>query len=364
VRLGPEPLAKGSGPTRVPKHGPLPHLHAILYWPRIDTLDTKAIYRYEDRIMGRDIVPVVLFTYKRDEKLKQVLDALRQNRIPLLIVYSDGPKDDSDNERVEKTRSILRGIDWCRTVLHERDCNYGLGRSILQGVGEVLREYGEAIVFEDDIVASPGAYAYFCEALRAYRNDRRVYAVSGYTHPALVPSSMGADPYFDSRYCCWGWATWERSWRAMKIPSLFLLLACAVFRRPVTDYGKDLVPAGLHEFQRSTWAARFAILGMLRGQLSLHSPWSLTTHLGFDDSSTTTGVHEIWDIGSLRATPSLPVVWPKPAEAEGSAARHERLYGSFSSVGAQLIRELRATWWMWMAERRGRRQGRNSDSKE
>ena len=81
-------------------------------------------------------VPIVLFAYARPDHLRRTLACLRENQVPLIYAFSDGPRVPHKAPLVAEVRAILRAIDWCQVVLCEREENWGLGRSILAGVTE------------------------------------------------------------------------------------------------------------------------------------------------------------------------------------------------------------------------------------
>jgi GT2 family glycosyltransferase len=119
-------------------------------------------------------IPIILFAYARPNTLSRTLECLKENRVPLIYAYSDGPRTADKAQAVEEVREILRRIDWCDVVLCERENNLGLGRSILTGVTEVLKQHDTAIVFEDDLICVPGTYGYLCAALEHYRNGGHI----------------------------------------------------------------------------------------------------------------------------------------------------------------------------------------------
>ncbi|MEI6513512.1 MAG: sugar transferase, partial [bacterium] len=84
------------------------------------------------------MIPIILFAYNRPDHLRRTLDCLRENRVPLIYAFSDGPCTPDKAAAVAQVRDMLRAIDWCDVVLCERELNLGLGRSILAGVTEVL----------------------------------------------------------------------------------------------------------------------------------------------------------------------------------------------------------------------------------
>lgn len=290
-------------------------------------------------------IPVVLFVYKRQDKLGRVLECLKLNEIPLLIVYSDGPRNASESEAVARVRDLIRSVDWCEVRLRTSAKNIGLGRSIRRGVCEALREYGSAIIIEDDIECVTGTYAYMCAALKAYEHDNRVMSISAYSHPRLVPLDVHEAPYFDGRYSCWGWGTWRRAWRGMSIPAPVLAYLCWLIGRSPARYGSDLLVAAESEWQRNIWAARFALLHIMRRGLSLRVPWSMTNHMGFDDSTTSPGYKDVWQHPGLRPCPPIPAEWAKAEEHPQAAALNRRAYGADIAMSRWLVRKAAGTWW-------------------
>src|SRR5206468_2500403 len=101
----------------------------------------------------------------------RVLACLRADRVPLILAYADGAKGAADALAVEEVRAQLRAIDWCEVHLTERSENLGLGRNVLSGVTDAASHHDTFIVWEDDLVAVPGAYDWLCAALRHYAAD-------------------------------------------------------------------------------------------------------------------------------------------------------------------------------------------------
>ncbi len=58
------------------------------------------------------LVPVALFAYPRPGHLRRTLACLRDNRVPLIYAFSDGPRTPDKAALVDQSRQILRVIDW------------------------------------------------------------------------------------------------------------------------------------------------------------------------------------------------------------------------------------------------------------
>ena len=168
--------------------------------------------------------PIALFVYNRPEHTRRTIEALKQNILAKeseLIIFSDAPRSDVQVEKVREVRNYIRHIDGFNSIIIiERDINYGLARSIMEGVTEVVDKYGRIIVLEDDMVTSQYFLTYMNEALEKYADDERVVSIHGYVYP--VKQSL-PDAFFLPGADCWGWATWSRGWACFNSDGQFLL---------------------------------------------------------------------------------------------------------------------------------------------
>jgi hypothetical protein len=258
-------------------------------------------------------VPVALFAYTRTEVLQRTLECLRRNGVSLIHAFSDGPRSPERAAAVARVREILRGVDWAEVRLVERPRNLGLGVSIRAGVEEVLAAHGSAVVFEDDLEAVPGTYAFLCQALEVYRDEPRVLSVTGWTHPSVTPAGLEG-PYFDGRTECLVWGTWRRAWRGMEKSAAALMAEASARGIDPRRYGDDLVQMAREEGARNLWAVRWSYLHISQGGLCLRPPHSLVEHLGLDAEATNAATAFRWANPSLGPAPAPPVRWPPPIE--------------------------------------------------
>ena len=115
--------------------------------------------------------------------------------------------------KVEETRSIIsQKIDWATTVsTNYRDENLGIVNGPPDAIDWFFSHVSEGIIVEDDCVAHPDFYSYCDDLLERYRDDERVWAVSGDNSWGL-PVSGNHSYGFISDPLIWGWATWKRAW--------------------------------------------------------------------------------------------------------------------------------------------------------
>jgi hypothetical protein len=273
-------------------------------------------------------MPVILFAYARPDHLRQTVESLRANKVPLIYTFSDGPANPDKEPAVAEVRKILRGIDWCEVILCERDKNFGLGRSILDGISQVLSRHEAAIVFEDDLICVPGTYQYLASALNYYKDNPKVMSVTGWTHPRVIPNGVTSDPYFDGRAECWVWGTWARVWLDMNRDAKTLMQACEARGMDIYRYGADLPRIAEVELQQNIWAVRFLYLHILHGGLCLRPPHSMVEHIGFDTLATSATGANIWANPPLQSCPPLPKEWPDPVENTECPHLWQKAYGA------------------------------------
>ncbi|ULA64983.1 MAG: Sugar transferase [Nitrospira sp.] len=162
-----------------------------------------------------NLAPIALFAYRRPTHLQRTVEALRRNpqvSSSQLFVFSDGPKQPSDETAVRQVREYLRTLSGFGSVeIVERNRNWGLANSIIDGVSQICQKYGRVIVLEDDLSVSPHFLEYMNTALDLYEHDNRVMQISGYMFP--LAAELEEDAIFLPFITSWGWATWVRAWR-------------------------------------------------------------------------------------------------------------------------------------------------------
>lgn len=52
------------------------------------------------------VIPAILFAYARPDHLRRTLACLRENRVPLIYAFSDGPRTPDKAPSVEQVRQI------------------------------------------------------------------------------------------------------------------------------------------------------------------------------------------------------------------------------------------------------------------
>lgn len=261
--------------------------------------------------------PVALFVYRRPQHTLRTIQALQKNSGASeteLVVFSDGPKTDSDRRAVQEVRDIIGSIRGFRSVSFvNREKNLGLAESVIDGVTQVLASHDRVIVVEDDIETSPYFLQYMNDALSFYENEERVISIHGYIYPlAIAPPETfllkGAD--------CWGWATWKRGWNLFERDGGKLLVELRAKNlehefdlRGSYHYTKMLKEQMEHRVD--SWAIRWHASAFLKDRLTLYPGRSLVRNIGHDDTGSHSEESTMFNI-DLSSTPitvaRIPIV--------------------------------------------------------
>lgn len=235
---------------------------------------------------------VVVFAFRRPDHLQRTVESLLANpevaELPL-IVYCDAAKRPEDHAAVEAVRAYAHGIAGFSSVrIVERKQNYGLARSIISGVTEILEQHDSLIVLEDDLLLSRHFVRYMMDGLNIYAGDAKVASIHGYVYPVRDPVP---ETFFLKGADCWGWATWRRAWEQFR-PEGAGLLAELQARGLARVFDFD----GSYPFTRmlqdqisgrnDSWAIRWNASCFLADMLTLYPGRSLVHNIGNDATGT------------------------------------------------------------------------------
>ncbi len=238
-----------------------------------------------------ELAPIVLFVYNRPWHSRQTVMALQKNELASeseLFIYSDAAANEQNISKVHKVRTYIKTVGGFKKVtIIEREKNWGLAASIIDGVSNIVRKYGKIIVLEDDLVTSPSFLKFMNNALDIYKDETKVASIHGYIYPIKnLPETFfikGAD--------CWGWATWDRAWKHFEPNGKTLLneLEQTNSRREA-DFNDGYGYAKMLEDQINgkvdSWAIRWYMTNFLLNKLTLYPGKSLIQNIGNDNSGT------------------------------------------------------------------------------
>ena len=239
------------------------------------------------------LAPVAVFAYRRPDHLRNTLASLMRcegfAESPV-IVYCDGPRDDSETASVMATRELARSMLGDRAEYHLSKANLGLSRSVIAGVSDTVGRFGRVIVVEDDLELNPAFLTFMNQALDRYADDEKVFQISGYQFD--VPELNAAhSALFLPLTVSWGWSTWKRAWDQFDPLASGWQALCTdknLRRRFNLDgcYGYATMLVRQMEGQLDSWAVRWYWSVLKVNGLVLFPPVSLVSNHGFDGSGT------------------------------------------------------------------------------
>lgn len=159
--------------------------------------------------------PIIFLIFNRPDVTARSFERIRAARPSSLFVVADGPRagrpDDAD--LCAAARAVVDGVDWeCEVVRDYSERNLGEVASIPAAIERVLAATGEAIVIEDDTVASPSFFRFCDELLEHYRHDERIMSITGF-RPEGIPRGPYSYGFARQPIANGSWATWHRAWR-------------------------------------------------------------------------------------------------------------------------------------------------------
>ena len=231
--------------------------------------------------------PIALFVYNRPNHVRHTLDALKNNNHASksdIIIFSDGPKSESDKEAVAEVRDIIHNLSGFQSIkITEHPMNKGLASSVISGVNEVLINFDRVIVLEDDIMTSPEFLNYMNQALDFFEAESKVWHINGYAHP--ISEDLLGDVFMNRVMDCWGWATWRDRWKFFEKAPLELTKKMTLAQIKTFDLDANTLTGSLAESKQgkiNTWAIFWYATIFLQEGLCVSPSKSFTYNIGFD----------------------------------------------------------------------------------
>lgn len=298
--------------------------------------------------MTATYAPILVFAYKRPEHLRGLITSLKQNaecKKSDLIIYSDAARDSQSTAGVEEVRRYIRTITGFASVqIIERETNWGLAKSIIDGVSTQIEAYDRVIVLEDDLVVAPYFLQFMNEALELYKDETRVGHIQAcdFTHDPALP-----EMFLIKWAGSWGWATWKRAWKNFNPNGAELLQQLE--QRELThvfdfngNYGFTRMLRRQIAGKNNSWAIRWNASLFLQDILSINVGRSLVANNGFDGSGTNCGggglYHSDLYLKPIRVTSITPIT-----ENEDARAAFARYYHRTNNFWAKAWRRIKRT---------------------
>ncbi|MDH5608677.1 MAG: hypothetical protein OEY56_04300 [Cyclobacteriaceae bacterium] len=238
--------------------------------------------------------PILLFVYNRPVHTRRTLESLSRNAgadQSDLFIFSDGPKSPEEEATIGAVRKIISEKYPFRSItIQEEPVNKGLARSVIDGITQIIKREGKAIVLEDDIMTSPHFLSFINAALDAHAANKSVFSVTGYCYPFTLPPDYTADTYLAYRSCSWGWATWSDRWELAdwELRDFDTFSKDKGMQQGFNRAGADLsyMLKSYHQKRIDSWAIRWAYTHFLHQGLCLYPVRPMVSNTGMDGSGT------------------------------------------------------------------------------
>ncbi|MBR1702196.1 MAG: hypothetical protein IJ716_09615 [Lachnospiraceae bacterium] len=240
--------------------------------------------------------PVVYVIFNRPDCVKRSFESIRNARPQKLFIIADGPREDHQDDRVlcDECRKIVENVDWdCEVFRNYADYNMGCGIRPASGFSWVFSHVDRAIIIEDDCVPSASFFEFCQEMLEKYKNDERVFSVSGMNFE--FESDNNADYYFTHYNNTWGWATWKRVWdqydfdiKAFSNSRTSEVFLSFMLEPEFVKFWKKHFQIAYEKKDRTAWDYQFSFLSFINKGLHIYPQTNLVAYLGFDNHATHT----------------------------------------------------------------------------
>jgi len=262
----------------------------------------QALMKLDKLGEGVDLAPIVLFVYNRPWHTKKTVEALQKNSLASdseLFIYSDGAKDEAVKPAVDEVREYINSINGFKTItVIERDKNWGLANSIIDGVTTIVNQYGKVIVLEDDLVTSQYFLKFMNDALDFYQYEKKVWHISGWNYP--INTDDFDDVFLWRLMNCWGWATWADKWQHYEkdIDKTIAEFSQSDIKRFNLDGAEDFFSQVIANKNKKikTWAIFWYVTIFKETGLCLGPSQSFVENIGHDGSGEHCGKSESYSV--------------------------------------------------------------------
>lgn len=243
--------------------------------------------------------PVVFLTFIRPDIASEVFARIRENKPRKLYIFSDGPRNNVEEEMVKKTREKLLGmVDWeCDLTTRFLDENKGVYNIWRYVCDEVFALEETMIFLQEDLLPSNSFFRFCDEMLDYFNNDHSIYMISGMNYLGDYKNLSDFSYFFKERNTTLGIAIWKRTYKK------FLNKDSALLNN---SYYQRLVDQILVNLNKKHWISKYKSLdnsntaeihigeefdlmginpNILYGQLVVIPKVNLIKHIGFDDNS-------------------------------------------------------------------------------
>lgn len=240
-------------------------------------------------------VAVLLIFFKRDVQFKQTFEAVKKAKPKILLLWQDGPRQESDMPGILACREIAERIDWdCDVYRKYNTKNYGCDPSTYYSHKWAFSIVDKCIVLEDDFVANESFFLFCKTLLDKYEHDTRINHICGMN--MLGKYEDYPYDYFFGYTGTNAWASWRRvvdGWDG----SYAFLHEDNVLRNLRSQYGRKLNQWIKVAKQREStgvpyWESILLFDSLMNSRLAIVTSKNMVENIGMTEDSTHSKTNE------------------------------------------------------------------------
>jgi hypothetical protein len=276
-----------------------------------------------------------------------VLAVLKKIAPDKIYISMDAPKatEMTDSQNCAEVAALVAAIDWSgQRNVRKSTVHQGCKKAVLSGIDWFFSHEDEGIILEDDTVPNIDFFAFCAEMLNRYRNDPRIFMITGHNH--FPGRSFSRDSYFFSKYVeVWGWAMWKRSWLLVdkNIHAYQPLLRKAQLEKLFSDklerfYWKSFISETFAGWaQDESWGVLLSFTVFLLGGYTIVPAKNCITNIGFGDDATQTKI-----VTAEAALPQGRLLFPlkHPRQVRWQSAYDRHAFYQVHAMRYNIIRAL------------------------
>ena len=276
--------------------------------------------------MNQFKIPVVLFLFKRADKLLIILDRISQIKPIKLYLIGDGGRTPEEHAEVELIRKrVEANITWqCEVIVHYAPENIGVYNNIAGGAKWVFEREEKAIFLEDDNLPELSFFPFCEEILERYKDDTRVLWICGTNYlKTYEPADRSSYVVTKNMMPC-GWASWSSKFLKFYDGELDLWKDPYIQKRIKSELGvyKPLMKQDIGNWNNElyskdkrgdfySWDYQMSFTQRVHGMYAIVPKYNQITNIGVDSDSIHGGTsyeHEM--TRRFCGLPTLPLEFP------------------------------------------------------
>lgn len=243
--------------------------------------------------------PILITVYHRLEHFKKCIESLAscpEAKYTELYISSDFYRNNNEKPSVLGVRQYINKIKGFKNVtpffFNE---NQGIENAFNYSINKIFEHHEDVIISEDDNVFSPLFLTYMNRMMNYYKNDRKVFAISGSSPNVYRKDYLPEkDELFATTSCdVWGHGLWKNRYMDFTkfknsknlIEELYRDISNKVFRKKLNDINVEYYPHFLYCVKNNKVPANDHLISYycLKNNLfNIHNNNTYVKNFGFD----------------------------------------------------------------------------------